>query len=389
MGEYDERAMTQSLSTVDIVLPGNKRTTDVKAECSTICLQCLYMLGEQDHMYIPGDIIIPGLFDVHYQGDNIFTCGDIRLRHGFFNTEVFAFALNYINSGLSSVRLNNVKLGGLLFDGCMNKIRGNTITSGLFNSYFPLEDGLPKYPLDKMMGYFSYDSGTTVDVAESLGYFGVPVISPGATTPILDDKSYFKTFFRTIPSDSLTSKAMAQTAKALDFSYIITLNAPDEGSRDAMEKFRMYAKDAGICIGASYEFVTDGDMNTLISYIEQSSTRVVAVFADPDRYIEELLDAKLADPRVANIVFLSNRHWDGPTLSISRRPLANTAMTFGMDVPRIDELRQYLSSLLPLSYDKNPWFSEAYQAFYECNLPGYWKYVRPCTSFPTLEQSGW
>lgn len=106
------------------------------------------------------------------------------------------------------------------------------------------------------------------------------VVTPGATSPVLDDKTEFKNFFRTIPSDSMIVKAMAQTAKLLRFEYIITLNAPEKGARDSLDKFREYLKAEGICIGASYEFVTDGTMEQLIQYIVSSTSRVVAVFAD-------------------------------------------------------------------------------------------------------------
>ncbi|XP_033748674.1 LOW QUALITY PROTEIN: uncharacterized protein LOC117333478 [Pecten maximus] len=378
VGTYNAKTNSFVIQTSQISLAGGVLLNSVMPYCKTVCTQCLYMFGTQEYMYIDGDLIIPGIFDVHYPGMTDFLCGSIRSKNGFLNTEAFAFALQQVNSGFTSVKLNNVKLGGLLFDGCMNTIRGHVIASSVYYGLMPRENGMPKYPIDRLLGWLSYDSATTVNIAESLGHFGVPVVTPGATTPVLDNKSRFDKFFRTIPSDGVTTLAMAQVAKEMGFEYIITLNAPEEGSRDAVDKFREYARDNGICIGASYEFVTDGPMDTLIQYITESSSRVVAVFSDPDRFVEDLLIAKNNNPQAGNIVFMANRPWENPFITTTSLFYATNSLTFGFKFPPLPEFRNYLSQKYPITYTDNPWFSEFYQKYFLCNLDGNWMYGQNC-----------
>lgn len=324
--------------------------------------------------------MIPAIFDVHYPGSLPYVCGHFRYKNGFQNTEAFKFAIERINSRNASVKLNpGVKLGGIGFDGCMDDHRASTILSGLYAGVYPLDNGRFTIPLQKFTHWLTYSNSLTIG---SAGY-QMHVVTPGATSPVLDDKTEFKNFFRTIPSDSMIVKAMAQTAKLLRFEYIITLNAPEKGARDSLDKFREYLKAEGICIGASYEFVTDGTMEQLIQYIVSSTSRVVAVFADPDRYIEDLLKAKITNNAASNIIFMAKRVWSNPMISnvpLNLLAYAERTLMFGMSQSPISEFRNYLSTKYPNTYTDNPWFYDFYQHFFKCNLGGNWKYPAPCVN---------
>jgi len=335
-------------------------------------------------MYIEGDLIIPVIFDIHYRGTGPFNCGNIRTRNGFLNSEAFAYTLEYINSGNSPIKLNNVQIGGVGFDGCMNPFRSNAIVSAFHSQWFKEDDGSAKFDLEKSVGWMLYDSETTIDVSESLGNFNIPVMTPAATSHILDDKTMFKTFFRTIPSDGKVTKAMAQLAKELNFEYIITLNAPDKESRDATEQFRKYAEAQGICIASSYEFVTGGSMDTLIEYIADSSTRIVAVFTYPDQYIEDLLMAKSRKTEAANIIFMANHPWSTPLIKHDALRFADRSLMFGSSAytTPITSFRNYLAG--KQAFPHNPWYNEFYQAYYECSLGTSWQYQSNCYPIRSL-----
>lgn len=337
-------------------------------------------------MYIPGDIIIPGIFDVHYRGDSPYSCADLRVENGFQYTEAFSYALDLINRGQTDVKLNGVTLGGLGFDGCTDHIRASAIVTGMYSGAFPTPGSdlaSTNVNTDNFAGWLSYDSESTVSIATILERFLVPAVSPGATTPILDDKSEFTNFFRTLPSDGLVAEAMAKLAFKLDFRYIITLNAPDDGSREAVEQFRMHSEDVGICIAASYEFVTDGDEDQLMRYILQSTTKVVAVFASPDRYIEQLIKVKAANQNASNVIFITNHPWTTPARNA--KPFGQSAVpatiSFHMDGnANLDAFMLFIESRSnALLEHPNPWFREYYQIVMECNLAGTYTYNRACT----------
>lgn len=377
MGDYDPTDETFSFSEKDVKMYGGKLTNQMTSSCPMICTQCLYTFQEQQYIHVDGDLIIPTIFDIHYHGDGPFDCGDIRIRNGFLNSEAFVYALEYINGGTSKIKLNGVKLGGVGFDGCMNSFRSKAIVSAFHSQWFKNEDGGSKFDLEKSVGWMLYDGQTTIDVSKSLGNFNVPIMTPAATSHILDNKAIYKTFFRTIPSDGRVTKAMAQLAKQLKFEYIIILKAPNKDSRDAAEQFKKYAESEGICIASSYEFVTDGTMDTLIEYIADSSTRIVAVFTSPDQYVEDLLMAKSRKSDASNIIFMANHPWSIPVIPHSALKYAHKSLMIGSSTygAPIAAFRNYLKSK---SFTGNPWYNEFYQAYYECSLGASWKYQANC-----------
>lgn len=356
-------------------LAGGLVPSQVLSQCPGVCMECLYLFRYQKFMYIPGDILIPGIFDVHYRGDSPYSCAGLRYVNGFQYTEAFRFALDRINSGMSAVKLNGVTLGGIGFDGCSDPIRASALVTGIYSGAIPRPDtglGKVQFEMQDLAGWLSYDSDSTVSVARYLQNFNVPSVSPGATTPLLDDKTKFTTFFRTIPSDSIIAKGMAMLAKKLGFDYIITLNDPDDGSRESVRVFREYANDLGICIGASYEFETDGDARQILQYILQSTTKVVAVFGSPDRYISSLLDEKQNNMDAKDLIFIANNAW---TRAVSLTNIPENTITFHRQViEKLQSFREILASQTPTLDHPNPWIREFYEIYKHCFLPGSVKY---------------
>jgi len=347
-------------------------------------MECLYLFGYQKFMYVDGDIIIPGIFDVHYRGGSPFSCNGMRVENGFQYTEAFRFALQKINDGSAGVSLNGLRLGGLGFDGCMDQIRASALVTGMYSGAFPVpETDLANTGVTTgdLMGWLSYDSETTINVANILKRQGVALVSPGATSPLLDDKAHFSTFFRTIPSLTLVAQAMAQLSNFLGFKYVITLNAPDEGNREAVRVFREIAGNHDICVGASYEFQTDGPERQIFNYLTDSSTKVVVVFASADRYIEQLIREKYTRGNM-DLIFITSEPWTVPVKKVKpvgESPIPAT-ISFNMDGDAVydDFLLHLESASIMLKDHPNPWFREYFESVMQCNLAGTYKYNQAC-----------
>ena len=352
---------------------------NVDSACPGVCMECLYLFQYQKFMYVPGDIIIPAVFDIHYRGDSPYSCSDLRHVNGFQYSEAFRFALQVINNKQAGVALNGVTLGGLGFDGCTDPIRASALVTGMYSGAFPKPGtnlGEVGLQLNDLAGWMTYDSESTINVATILQRFGVPIVTPGATSPMLDDKDMFTTFFRTIPSNSIVAEAMAKLSNLLGFRYVITINAPEDGSREGVRMFREYADTYGICIGASYEFETDGSATQIMSYILQSTTSVVVVFSPPDEYIVELLNEKANNPRASDVIFIANMPWTTQARATST-PVGT--INFKQDIDYdVEAFRLFLADQIPSMDHPNPWLREFYESFYQCNLAGTYKYNSVC-----------
>ena len=116
---------------------------------------------------------------------------------------------------------------------------------------------------------------------------------------------------------------------------------------------------------ANYEFETDGSVRVILDSIERSSTKVVAVFADPDQYIPEMLQLKENINPQNNIVFISSRYWELERMGLTRRypestAIATNSLSFRLADSTVADFMNYLGGLT-LPDSSNPWLPEYYQ----------------------------
>ncbi|XP_067683866.1 uncharacterized protein [Haliotis asinina] len=379
IGEFNPETYGYTEST-GALLNGGIVPTSAMSMCPGTCIECLYIFQEMKYQYIDGDIIIPAIFDVHMGGLTPFTCGKMRVRNGFQYTEAFAYALELINSGSM---FNSVRLGGLLLDSCSSTSRSKALVNNIYSGQLMLQDSnMMNIRTQDFLSWMTYDSKSTIEVADILHRIGVPIVSPAATAPLLNNMERFSTFFRTVKSDMHVARAMAKLMKQLGFNYVITLNAPDFSSRESRDEFRKLAKEEGVCLLNSYEFGTDGSMDIILKSINESSTQVVVVFTEPDSYVSELLRAKQRLYPTNHIVFIANRRWTLPSditrLQLTINQTVLNSITFNFNSPPVPAFTTYLGSKRPIMSNPNPWFREYYEERYQCNLPGTFRFNVNC-----------
>ena len=100
----------------------------------------------------------------------------------------------------------------------------------------------------------------------------------------------------------------------------------------------------------------------------------MAVFADPDRYVEDFLQAK-ADKILKKYIFVANRPWG--RIAQRKKDVVADSVTFALDSPTIQEFISYLNMTSPQTSD-NPWFEAIYEELLDCNLPGSFTKGRDC-----------
>ena len=84
----------------------------------------------------------------------------------------YRFALDKINRDDAPVRLNGVKLGGYVLDGCSSAKRSSTLINGLYSGALDLQNPREAVDVGEIKTWLTYSDDSTMTVARSLGLIG-------------------------------------------------------------------------------------------------------------------------------------------------------------------------------------------------------------------------
>ena len=90
-------------------------------------------------------------------------------------------------------------------------------------------------------------SSSSVPSASLLGLYSIPQIGYTASSSVLSDKSRFKSFLRTIPSDDHQAAAIASFVKHFDWNYVFFVGSDDEYGRQGLASFKEAARKLKVC----------------------------------------------------------------------------------------------------------------------------------------------
>ncbi|CAL8346931.1 unnamed protein product [Arctogadus glacialis] len=276
-----------------------------------------------------GDVVIGGLFNLHYQVPGI---DQEFIKPPFYNPctgleaeilkAVYAmeFAVEEINRNpliLPGVKLNyrildDCGLHPWVLHGAFSLVGGErescdstaiTPQSQVSGTSSAMRGG-PSVPL--IIGGAS--STTAMILSRTLASLSVPVISYLASCPCLSDRHRFPNFFRTIPSDVYQAKTMARLAILFNWTWIGAVIANNDYGRLAIQAFQEEIEGSGVCLAFS-EFLNretfEEDARRTASIIEHSTARVILIFTW-HRNVRELF-LQLAKRNVTDRQFLANK----------------------------------------------------------------------------------
>uniref|UniRef100_A0A668W7N8 G-protein coupled receptors family 3 profile domain-containing protein n=1 Tax=Oreochromis aureus TaxID=47969 RepID=A0A668W7N8_OREAU len=236
----------------------------------------------------PGDVILGGLFEVHYSSvfPNCSFSFFVYFRFdtpGFRHAMTMAFAIDEINK--NSKLLPNVTLGYSLYDNCATLDIGFSaalsLASGQEEQFRLLENcsGTPS-----VVGIVG-DPFSTFSIAASsvLGLFKLPIVSYFATCSCLSDRQRFPSFFRTIPSDAFQVRAMIQILKHFGWTWVGLLVSDDDYGLHVSRTFKSdFLQLSGGCLAYSEILPWEDHPNEykkIVDLMVRSTARVVIVFA--------------------------------------------------------------------------------------------------------------
>ncbi|XP_071353279.1 extracellular calcium-sensing receptor-like [Trachinotus anak] len=387
MGEF---LGTYLLLCVSIILCFSSSLCSVSSSLPSSCkLRRKFHLNE---MHKPGDVVLGGLFEVHYTSifpEWTFTsepqqpsCKGFDTL-GFRHAITMAFAIDEINK--NSNLLHNVTLGYSLYDNCGALIIGFSGALSLASSreeqFLLQENCLGSPPVLGIVG----DSFSTFSIAISnvLGLFKLPIVSYFATCSCLSDRQRFPSFFRTIPSDAFQVRAMIQILKHFGWTWIGLLVTDDDYGLHVAQSFQSdLSQSGGGCLAYLEVLPWDSDQSELkriVYMIKTSTAHVVMVFAHEGQMIQ--LMEEVVRQNVTGQQWIASEAWTAAAVLQTPRLMPYLNGTLGIAIRRgeIPGLREFLLQIRPDQNDNDSYGNNMVRQF--------WEYTFQCRFAPSPE--GW
>ncbi|XP_067275558.1 extracellular calcium-sensing receptor-like [Pseudorasbora parva] len=330
-------------------------------------------------MYQDGDVILGGLFHVHFF--TVFPELSFKTEPEppyceKFNMEIFqqaqtmAFAVNEINKNPNL--LPNITLGYHLYDNCVRlgiAFRAAiSLASGTEESYFNLNCTGPP-PVIGIVG----DPSSTPSIAISniLGLFRVPIVSHYATCSCLSDRKKYPSFFRTIPSDAFQVRAMVQILRHFGWTWVGLVYSDDDYGIYAAQSFQQEMQYFGHCVAFSEILPHDNnhrDIQRISRMIQASTARVVVVFSTSS-FLIPLMDEVVLQ-NITDRQWIASEAWATSPVYHTPRFLPFLGGTLGIAIRRgeIEGLHDFLLRLRPSNDQRNNIVRIFWENMFRCSF---------------------
>ncbi|XP_061187927.1 metabotropic glutamate receptor 3-like [Saccostrea echinata] len=349
------------------------------------CVLLLRVRAENQALsaYIPGDIIIGGLFPIHQKssGDPR-ACGEINLDRGVQRSEAMLHTIDSINENPGI--LPNIKLGAKIYDTCargtfalersLEFIRGSF--TSIDSSNFSCDDGSKaraNVTYENIAGVIggSYSS-VSIQVANLLRLFKLPQISYASTSADLSDKARYDYFSRTVPPDNFQAQAIMDIVKYFKWTYVSTVASEGGYGQSGIDEFKEKARARNVCIAESIKIMSNSNSSTFDDAImklkAKENARIVVLFLRIED-VTNLLNAATRKGVASRFIWIASDAWgtqEKPVLQNAE--VAEGALTIELQSTLIPSFDKYFMSLTPANNKRNPWFPEFWETVHNCSF---------------------
>ncbi|KAK0399190.1 hypothetical protein QR680_002932 [Steinernema hermaphroditum] len=316
-------------------------------------------------VYVPGDIVLGGLFPIHEGARNVNHCGRIKADQGLQRMVAMLFALEAVNRDPDI--LPNIRLGAQILDTCSTDSYALEQSLEFIKSVMSSGDGITcqdgsravyqRQPVAAVIGAAS--SQVSVMVSSMLQLFKIAMVSYSSTGAELSEKPRFAYFSRVVPPDNLQANAMAHLVAQLEWTYVHAVADTGSYGEKGMDSFRAAAIQHGICIDGDIHKIsrrwTDAQFRELLIRMRHTNkARGVVMFVDEDnlRRILTNLDRMIASgmhPELRSYFwFVASDSWGMKRAVVNGfEKHVSGAITVAPNVRFVDGFNEYFSSLTP------------------------------------------
>ncbi|XP_028404962.1 extracellular calcium-sensing receptor-like [Dendronephthya gigantea] len=220
-------------------------------------------------------------------------------------------------------------------------------------------------------------SGSSVPSASLLGLYNIPQVGYSASSKILSDKSRFKSFLRTIPSDKYQAEAIASFVKYFGWNYVFFIGSDDEYGRQGLASFKTAARKLKVCTAddANIPFQREDDAAKQVKQIIQdmkkmSHVQVAILFMFDSQTQKVLKEAERQGLR--NVTWILS---DATGTNIANADINKSLLNgaFGVDFvyKELPEIKKHLQSVtVETAAAHNPWLLRLMENVLNCSKQG-------------------
>ena len=344
-----------------------------------------------------GQYIIQSIMSLTDGGDcNILPIG------GLLRVYAVKFALEQINN--DHRLLPNVTLGFQFDDACLSlpitMERGIEIANiqrkqncyitnhGVCNISL-----IRQKPISAVIGaFFSF---TTIPLASLLGVYNIPIISFGASSPLLNKQESYQSFFRTIPSDASQTEAIVDILKYFNWTYVFLIGSDDDYGRLGLEAFKKLAPDNSICVTGNFYIPFGTSTTEIISKdialkLQQTPKATVVIMFNYAKGMGEYV-LKEADNLNLTRTWLTSEAWNPEifeTEDIPKKQMESVITVSLKNGKSLPKFKSYLQNVINKEYSCDMWLHTFIKQHFECEISSIINetlYGKLCSSNNTCE----
>ncbi|XP_069463318.1 extracellular calcium-sensing receptor-like [Ambystoma mexicanum] len=305
-----------------------------------------------------GDILIGGIFWVHFaavQQEITFreqpvpaTCQTFAFPN-YQRVQAMVFGIEEINNNPSI--LPNITLGFQIYDSCTMLQRSIKGTLWILSGQ---AEPIPNYRCQRRLPPAAIigDSLSTRSIllARILGLYRYPQISYFSTSPLLSDRNQFPSFFRTIPSDDVQSRGLAQLVMHFGWTWVGILATDDDYGQQASHIVKHELIKAGACVAFAENILQNhADKNSfhVVKVIKSSTAKAIVVFSS-NVYLVPLLD-EAARQNVTGKIWIASEAWSTYSLLSIKKysDILDGTIGFAIHSGEMEGFRKHILSIRP------------------------------------------
>ncbi|XP_063302488.1 extracellular calcium-sensing receptor-like [Pelobates fuscus] len=316
-------------------------------------------------------------------------------NHKFFfrnyqSLQTLRFAVEEIN-GNSNI-LQNITLGFQIYDSCdMTRLALESALQVLtgHDKIVPNFQCFEHIPLSSMIGPST--STQTMLVAHILGLYRYPQIGYSSSTNLLSDRTKFKSFFRTIPSDTYQCQGLAQLVLHFGWNWVGLLSIDNDYGLQGIQMVKKELVKAGACVAFSEIILTsqpERNARHIVKVIKDSTAVAIVVFCGNVDLVPILGEMKRQN--ITNRIFVASEAWSTSS-AISLETFSDLLSgTIGLSFQSgtIPGLKEFLNKIHPSeNFLVKLFWEEAFKCtFFDDNITRSLKtFIKECTGTESLE----